>query len=262
MPDRGNDRLFAHRHRANDAFLVERPQILHRAAAPRHDDDADVFQPFEHPNPRRDFLIRADALHAHRAEQDARVRVAPQRYIQNVVNHRARRRGNHADGIRVARQSALSFRRKQPLAPQLLLEHLQPLVEHTHALRMQPLHDELILPAPRVQRHASARRRAHAFKRHGLQIFRLIGVHHAGNRGVFVFHREKQRAGLVKFQIADFALQLNGAQHRIYLKHSAHIFVELRDRQFELSSHGVPPRRACWKAASRSSSGRRRRAPA
>ena len=50
MADSGNDRLFAHRYRADDALLVERPQILHRAAAPRHDDDADVFQPLEQPN--------------------------------------------------------------------------------------------------------------------------------------------------------------------------------------------------------------------
>ena len=179
MADSGNNRLFAHRNRADDALFIERPQILHRTAAARHNDDAHMFQPLKQMNGFNHLFIRADSLHAHRTKQNMRIRIPPQRHIQNIMNHCACWRGDHADRIRIRRQSPLSFRFKQSLASQLFFKHLQPLIEHADTLCAHPLDDELALSAPHVKRHASAGHGAHAFKRHGLQAVHIAGIHYA-----------------------------------------------------------------------------------
>lgn len=61
MADSGNNRLFAHRNRADDALFIERPQILHRAAAARHNDDAHMFQPLKQMNGFNHLFIRPDS---------------------------------------------------------------------------------------------------------------------------------------------------------------------------------------------------------
>ena len=260
MADRRDDRLCASRHRAHDAFLVEGPQILHRAAAACHDDHTHAVDSFQQADRLHHLVRRADALHPHRAQQNPRLRVPPQRHVHDVVNHRAGWRGNHADRVGIRRQRPLALRLKQALPRELFLQRQQPLIEHAHAFRAQAACVELHLSALDVQTHAAGDHRAHALKRRRLKPCCVGGVHHAVDCGVLVLERKEDRARLMEFQVADLALQLHAVQHRVELQHAPDVLAQLRDGQRELTGHALPPRPACSPAASQSSSVLRRRA--
>ena len=74
MTDRGDERDLARRRRAHHDLLVERPEVLERAAAARDDydvgarDAAGRCQRIEPVDRRRDLLGRAVALHPHRPD--------------------------------------------------------------------------------------------------------------------------------------------------------------------------------------------------
>ena len=104
VADRRNQRDHARRRGAHHDFLVERPQIFQRAAAARHDqqirarDRAIRRQRIEAVDRGRDLLGRAFALHPHRPHQHP-ARKAVGQPMQNVADHRAGRRGHHADHL-------------------------------------------------------------------------------------------------------------------------------------------------------------------
>ena len=110
----------ARRRGAHHDLLVERPQVLERAAAAR--DDQDV-RPRHRPARRqaveardrgRDLLGRELALHQHRPQQHP-AREALGEPVQDVLDHRPGRRGHDADHLRQERQGPLALGREQPL---------------------------------------------------------------------------------------------------------------------------------------------------
>ena len=85
-----------HRHRrcddrARQDLLVERPQILERAAAARHDDHVDGFDARDLANRVRDFAPGAFALHARRRNHEMRIRIAAAEDANDVAQAPRRR---------------------------------------------------------------------------------------------------------------------------------------------------------------------------
>ena len=111
VPDRGDQRDRAARDRAHDRFLVERPQILDRAAAARDDDRSGrgIGPPgasrIEAADRGGNLGRGAVALHLDRPDQHPG-RAAILQPVDDVADHRPGRRGHHPDHRRHERQRA------------------------------------------------------------------------------------------------------------------------------------------------------------
>ena len=104
VADRGDHGDAAGEDRARHRLLVERPQVLERAAAARDDDDVDVGDRFQPADRRRDAQRGAVALHRRGRQQD-RDREAAVRDVDDVADDGARgdvttpiRRGRNGSG--------------------------------------------------------------------------------------------------------------------------------------------------------------------
>ena len=130
--------------RPGHLFLVERPEVLDRPAAPS--EDHDVHQPglVERPERLADALGRAIALDQRRREDDLGERVAAAHYVDYVVDDRARRRGDDADPPREAGVSALPSLVEQPLALEASAKLLKLQVEEADTGRLDEVHVELV----------------------------------------------------------------------------------------------------------------------
>ena len=113
VPDRGDQRDHARGHGPHHDLLVERPQVLERAAAARDDEEVG---PADRPVQRQrveamdgggDLLGGAVALHPHRPH-DHVAREAVGEPVQDVADDGAGRRGDDADQLRQERQQLLA----------------------------------------------------------------------------------------------------------------------------------------------------------
>ena len=130
MADRRDQRDHALGRRAHHDLLVERPQVLERAAAARDDqqigpgDAAALRQRVEAADGGGDLLGRAFALHLDRPD-DHVAREAVGEPMQDVADHRAGRRGDDADHLRQERQELLARLVEQAFGGELALALLQ-----------------------------------------------------------------------------------------------------------------------------------------
>ena len=105
MADRGNERDGARGGRARDDLLVEAPKIFERTAAARDDQhigsrDGSIRLKRVEPGDRGGDLRGAGlALNTHWPDQHA-ARETIVQTMQNVSDHRAGRRSDHADHLR------------------------------------------------------------------------------------------------------------------------------------------------------------------
>ena len=178
VADRGNQRDHAVRRGAHHDLLVERPQILQRAAAARHDDEigprdaAALRQRVEAVDRGRDLLGRAVALHLDRPDDDA-AREAVGEAVQDVADHGAGRRGDDADHLGQERQQLLARRIEQAFGGELLLALLEQRHQRADAGGLQRLDDDLVARAAGIGGEAAGDDHLEAFL--GLDL-------HAGER--------------------------------------------------------------------------------
>ncbi len=157
--DQGNG---TRRRRPDHALLVERPQVLERAAAARHDQDVRARhrparrQPIEAFDRRRDLLGRELALDHDRPDQHP-AREALGQAVQDVPDHRTRRRSHDPDHFREKRQGALALEREQAFGRELPLPLLEQRHQRPDACRRQAVDDQLIFRAAREGRDPPAR---------------------------------------------------------------------------------------------------------
>src|SRR5262245_60952734 len=149
VPDRRDQRDRARRHRSHHDLLVERPQVLERAAAARDDEKVG---PADRPVERKrveaadgggDLLGRAVALHAHRPH-DHVAREAVGEPVQDVADDGARGRCDDADQLWQERQELLARRVEQAFGRELALALLNERHERAESSRLERLDHDLV----------------------------------------------------------------------------------------------------------------------
>ena len=142
---------------ADHDLLVERPEVLQRAAAARDDqqigprDPAALRQRVEAADRGRDLLGRAFALHLDRPHQHAAGKTVLQP-MQDVADHGAGRRGHDADHLRQPRQELLARLVEQAFGCELLLALLHQRHQRADAGGLQRLDHDLVFRGARIGR--------------------------------------------------------------------------------------------------------------
>ena len=146
------------RDRAGHELLVERPEILDRAAAAPDDDDVDARDlARSRAAPAHDLGGRAVPLDARRPDHQVRVRMAAAQHLDDVAQRRAVERRHDADLARQRGQRPLARRVEEPFGLQLLLQLLERQLQRAEPVRLQVLADDLVLALRLVDAEPAAR---------------------------------------------------------------------------------------------------------
>ena len=203
MPHSGNQWNCRRRRRPHHDFLVKPPQILQRPTAPRHDDQVGArnYPPrYNRPpcrnsvepcNRRRHITRTRLPLHRHRPDQHMARKAVPEP-VQNIPDHRARRRSYHPDHPRQIRQRLLAALIKQPLRRQRRTPPLQHRHQRARACWRHIFHNQLILRLPRKRGHPPGRDNFHPFLRPHLHLGDLAFPADRGNHRPVILQIEIQ----------------------------------------------------------------------
>ena len=157
---RGNDRL-------GNRFFIEGPQIFETAAAAPKNDQVDWLaigrlQAIECPECRNDFLHRALALHADRADPYLNSGPATRQDFQHIADRGAGRTGDQNEPAWDTRQRLLAAWLEIALDRELFLELTKRQFQRADAFWLNFLNGELILAARLIHRKPAPRNDAHA----------------------------------------------------------------------------------------------------
>ena len=167
VPDRGDERNAGGRRGAHHDLLVEGPEVFQAAAAPRHDQQVRARrvpaarQGVEALDRGGDLRGRALALDENRPDQNP-AREAVGQAVQDVADHRAARRGHHADDLGQEGQGPLARVLEEALGGELALPLLEQLEQRALAGELELLDHELVFRAPGVARHPAGGDDLHA----------------------------------------------------------------------------------------------------
>src|SRR4029453_909128 len=235
-----------------DDLLVEGREIFDRAAAPADDDDVDVAQRVEVAERLRDVLGGAVALHLARRDHDGELAEAAPDDAEHVLDRRAARRGDDADLPGKSRQLALARLIEEALGLQPGLELLEGELERAESLRLEQLHDQVILAPLRVDLDAAE----------GQDVQAVGGLEQtppppapeerATQLRVGVLQREVRVARAVEAKVGNLALDPH--RREALLDHLAQPRRQLGDRQHRaVGAHAVPARRSAARSVLRRS---------
>ena len=141
---------------AGDDFFVKSPKVFEAAAAPREENEIDLFFPvIEQADRTGDFLGGTVALHAASGEDDFEAGMTAFDDVENIADRGASRRSNQADALRIAREWALAFGSEEALGLELLLQTLEGDLEGTGALQFDRANQELIVAAGFIDREVA-----------------------------------------------------------------------------------------------------------
>ena len=149
MANGGDQRDVGARSGAHHDLLVERPQVLQRAAAARHDQyvgtrhRAAFGQGVEAGDGAGHLARRLLALDRHRPDQHVAGEAVAEA-VQDVANDGARRRGHDTHHLRQVGQRAFAVGVEQALGLQFLAPVLEQLQQRALAGQFQPLDDDLV----------------------------------------------------------------------------------------------------------------------
>ena len=210
MPDRRDQRDHARRRGAHHDLLVERPEILERAAAARDDQQvrarhrARLRQGIEPRDRGGDLLGRELALHHHRPQQHP-AREALGQAMQDVPDHGAGRRGDDADHLGQERQGPLAPGIEQALGGELFPPLLEQGHQRTDAGGRQAVDEQLILGPARIGGDAAGRDHLEAVLRLERQAQRGTAPTDRVQAGRIVLEREVAMPRGVLLEAGDLA---------------------------------------------------------
>ena len=235
---------------AHHGLLVERPEVLQRAAAAGQDDD--VRGAARRPGRSsgrcgagpHDGLLGALALDLAGADHHARQRPAPREHAAHVVEHGARQPGDDADASAARRQRPLAgWRRTGPSAASCALSA-------SKRSARSPKPAGWSCPRRAGRRPAARRRRGGRGRRGGARA-RLerddqpvVAEDHAAELGALVLEREVAVAGGADADLADLALDPDAAEPGRVAEGVADEARELADREDARAAGLAGPRRA------------------
>ncbi len=176
--------------RPRDDLLVERPEILERAAAASQDQHVAVRALAGEANCRRDLGGRARSLHLHRVDENRDRAEAPLEHVQDIAYRGAGGRSNDADAPRKLRERLLVLDIEQAFRGELRLQDLEFAPKSAFACFLYVVEDELIVAALLVKAHAPASLDVHSIlgREAGEQI--PLPEHGAADLRRFVLQRE------------------------------------------------------------------------
>ena len=203
--------------RARELLVVERPEILHRAAAPPDDDDVDFGD--AHYGRERADQIRggAFALHLRRADDDTRVRMALGEDADDVAHCGAVERRDDANATGQHRQRAFAGRLEQAFALEFPFQLLERDLERAGAGRLEGVGDQLIVALLLIDAEPSARDHAHAIFRLELQSLYRRAEHHAAQLCAVIFEAEVEMARTPLLAVGQLAFDEHVAEVRLDL---------------------------------------------
>ena len=229
MADTGDHRYARGDDGSGDDFLVERPQILHGAAAAADEDYVRPAVLIQTADGLNNFLRRARALHRAGGQQHAHVGIAPPGNADDIANHRAAAGCGHANHLWQQGDGPLAGGVEQPLLHELLFQRLKAQIEISRALGPQGIDIELIAAALYIQRGRAARRNAHAVLRSEGERCGLLPPKHALHARGFVLEGKIAMAAGIAFEARYLAAHSYRTQHRVAGQLAAHIFIQLCD---------------------------------
>ena len=184
MPDAGDHRYFGTGYGAGHYFLVESPEVFHRAAAAPHqhhvyigETGVEVFYRLG------DFLFGTDPLHFHRSHDDVHIGIAPLKYGKDVAYGRARGGSDHGDLLRQGRDGPFAGGIEEPLGLKLFLELLEGQLQRAYAGRLYFLGHQLVLALLVVGSDIAAHAHQQAVGQVELERSGEAAEHNAGNIG-------------------------------------------------------------------------------
>ena len=206
VADRRDHRDLGGGDRAGQHLVVERPQVLERAAPPSHDDHVDAAERVELADALGHLGGGAVALDAGRRQHDVDLAEALADDPQHVADGGAAGRGHDADLAREPRQRALAARVEEALGRQPLLELLEGQLQGAEATRLQQLDHQLVLAALRVDLDGAERHHVQAVGRLEADAPHAVAKEHRAQLRRLVLEREVRVARAVHLEVGDLAL--------------------------------------------------------
>ena len=206
MADRGNHRNLGGKNRPGSHFLVERPQILHRAAASAAQNDICFADGIRQSDRACNALRRALSLHLRWIEHNLGQWPAPAENADHVAHRRAGRRGHERDTVRTGRDGLLVPLGEQAFRLQFSLELLKRKVERTCTVRNDFRHIKLHRACARERADARLDDDLHAVLQTEFQPHRIRTEHDRIDGRVFVLERHVVVPGRMRLVVRDFAL--------------------------------------------------------
>jgi len=195
VADARDDRQLRMKYGARDDLLVERPQVVERAAAAADDQHVDVRMRIRRPNRRRDFARGARTLHRRGVENDRHAGSAPAKRRQHVAQRGRMARRHDADSPRIRRQCALARAVEETRGFERALSREEPLVERALARLAHRLDVHLELAARLVDRGDRPHLDGETFAQHEPESLRLVAEEHAAHLRARVLQREVEMSG-------------------------------------------------------------------
>ena len=196
VADRRDQRDRASRRGAHHDLLVERPEVLERAAAAGDDQHVGARQraarrkTVEALDRGRDLGRGELALDQDRPQQHP-AREALRQTVEDVLEHRTRGRGHDADHLGQEGQGPFSLGGEQPLGGELLAALLEQRHQRPDPGRRQAVDDQLVLRAARIGRDPPAR--------HHLEP--VLGLEAQPLRGAPPAHPVEARPGVLEREV-------------------------------------------------------------
>ena len=237
MPDGGNDRDLGIINGPGHALVVERPEILHRAAAAAGNDEVRDLIAVGIADRARDLRRGLRALHAYRQELDLGQRIPLAENAEHIHDRSTGGGGDDGDGMRIFGDRLLVRRIKKALLGQLFLQLLERNVKIARAVGCERIAVELVRAVAREDRHTAGGNHLHPVFRPEAQALRARAEHDAAQRALRVLERKIMMAGRIDFIVAELAAHADIAEQLVAVEQKFDIFVDLRDGNDVLLHH-------------------------
>ena len=222
---------------AGDRLLVERHQVLQRAAAAPDDQQLGPAVPIGRldraANLARCFL----ALHANRVQAHAGDRPATPEHVQQIAYGRAGGRGDEGDACGAGWQRPLARGVEEALGFQFFLQFLEAALQQALARFLQAVDDELVLAAGLVQADPAACLHQHAVGRAKLGAQRGRAEHRAADLGAIVLQRKIQVPGGRSGEVGNLPLDHDARKARLEMQLDLEVELAGRVDMFRRSGH-------------------------
>jgi hypothetical protein len=157
VPNAGNDRDAARENGANDAFVVETPEVVRRTPAAGEDDHLGAAVALECPERGDDARRCCFALNRAGRQQELDQWIASAEDVLDVVPDRSFGRRDHADARRHGGDRSLAVQLEQALRGELLAQELDLKGEDSETGRLEQIDVQLVGAVTFVNRNSSVR---------------------------------------------------------------------------------------------------------
>ncbi len=228
MADGADDRRDTGIDRARHRFLVEAPEVLQRAAATGEDQRVEAAG-IGHFQRADDLRSGFAALYGSRYQGQLHLRRTAAEYADDVANHRAGRRTDDADALRMRGQRHFAFGTEQAFGAELFLQRIEGQTQRAVTGRLHGVEDQLIVATAFEQRNLAAHLDRQTVLQRLAHARGVLPEQRATHLRAAVLEGEIDVAGRRAREVGDFAFDPDVAEH--VFKQHPRAAVELADGQ-------------------------------